>query len=67
MDALLATRKAIKTEEFDYQSLMQTLRHYRKPRDVVTRLLHNGSIIRVKMGQRPTGMIFSGFLGRRFL
>ena len=50
MSAFGVVRGAIKTEEFDYESLMQTLRHYRKPRDAITRFLHDGSIIRVKKG-----------------
>jgi hypothetical protein len=50
MSAFGAIRGTIKTEEFDYGSLMQTLRHYRKPRDAITRFLHNESIIRVKKG-----------------
>lgn len=43
-------RGKIKTEEFDYESLMQTLKHYKKPRDAITRFLRDGSIIRVKKG-----------------
>ncbi|MFA6916770.1 MAG: hypothetical protein WC222_10275 [Parachlamydiales bacterium] len=43
-------RGKIKTEEFDYEGLMQTLRSYKKPRDAVTRFLRDGSIIRVKKG-----------------
>ena len=50
MSAFGVVRGAIKTEEFDYETLMQTLRHYRKPRDAITRFLHDGSIIRVKKG-----------------
>jgi len=50
MSAFGVIRGAIKTEEFDYESLMQTLRHYRKPRDAITRFLNNGSITRVKKG-----------------
>lgn len=43
-------RGITKTEEFDYEYLIQALRNYKKPRDAVTRLLRNGSIIRVKKG-----------------
>lgn len=50
MNIIGSIRGAIKTEEFDYLALMQTLKHYKKPRDVTTRLLNNGSIIRVKKG-----------------
>ncbi len=45
-----SVRGTIKTEEFDYESLLLTLRNYRKPRDVISRFLHDGSIIRVKKG-----------------
>lgn len=50
MNAFRALRNVINTEEFDYESLLQALRHYKKPRDAITRLLQNGSIIRVKKG-----------------
>jgi hypothetical protein len=50
MSTFGAIRGAIKTEEFDYETLMQTLRHYRKPRDAITRFLKDRSIIRVKKG-----------------
>lgn len=43
-------RGSIKTEEFDYESLLQVLSNYKKPRDAITRLLRNESIIRVKKG-----------------
>src|SRR6202043_3466912 len=36
--------------EFDYEALLQTLQNYKKPRDAITRFLHDGSIIRVKKG-----------------
>lgn len=50
MSAFGAVRGNIKAEEFDYESLMQALGHYKKPRDAITRLLRDGSIIRVKKG-----------------
>lgn len=50
MSILGIIRGKIKTEEFDYESLMQTLHHYRKPRDAVSRFLRDGSIIRIKKG-----------------
>lgn len=50
MESFGKVRKSNKTEEFDYESLMQALEDYKKPRDVVTRLLRDGSIIRVKKG-----------------
>ncbi len=43
-------RGKIKTEEFDYASLIHTLQKYKKPRDAITRFLLDGSIIRVKKG-----------------
>ncbi len=50
MLAIEALRVKIKTEEFDYAMLMSVLSYYRKPRDVVTRLLKQGAILRVKKG-----------------
>jgi hypothetical protein len=43
-------RKTIAREEFDYPALMSALSAYANPRDKVTTLLRNGSIIRVKKG-----------------
>lgn len=43
-------RGKIKSEEFDYERLLQELRHYKKPRDAITRFLRDKSIIRVKKG-----------------
>ncbi|MBK8015256.1 MAG: hypothetical protein IPK20_00215 [Betaproteobacteria bacterium] len=37
-------------EEFDYQILLTALSDYRSPRDRITRLLSQGTIIRVKKG-----------------
>lgn len=50
MKSLGIIRKAIRTEEFDYGSLMHALNSYQKPRDAATRLIHNGSIIPIKKG-----------------
>lgn len=50
MTALGIVRGKIKTEEFDYENLMQSLQQYRKPRDAISRFLRNRSIIRVKKG-----------------
>jgi len=50
METFGIIRGKIKTEEFDYETLIQLLRHYKKPRDAITRFLRNGSIIRVKKG-----------------
>jgi predicted transcriptional regulator of viral defense system len=43
-------RKAVQGEIFDYQMLMHHLNEYKKPRDKVTLLLKNKSIIRIKKG-----------------
>lgn len=50
MGVIGAIRGRIKAEEFDYESLLLALRHYKKPRDAITRFLRDGSIIRVKKG-----------------
>ena len=50
MDRFGIVRGKIKTEEFDYEGLIQALQHYKKPRDAITRFLRDGSIIRVKKG-----------------
>lgn len=43
-------RKKIPGEEFDYQALLDGLKHYSRPRDKITALLRQGAIIRVKKG-----------------
>lgn len=43
-------RKEIMQEEFDYQTLMDCLKDYARPRDKISDLLIKGSIIRVKKG-----------------
>jgi len=43
-------RRAIPFEEFDYQSLLESLRGYAYPRKKITSLLHKEEIIRVKKG-----------------
>ncbi|MDE3055256.1 MAG: hypothetical protein KGI80_00950 [Verrucomicrobiota bacterium] len=43
-------RRNIRTEEFDYQTLMSYLTEYANPRNVIRRLLHGQKIIRVKKG-----------------
>lgn len=43
-------RNRIGREEFDYQILKDALSGYANPRDCVTRLLRNGTIIRIKKG-----------------
>jgi len=43
-------RKEIPHEEFDYQSLLDCLKDYARPRDKISDLLRRGSIIRIKKG-----------------
>jgi hypothetical protein len=43
-------RSKMRTEEFDYQALMDGLREYDRPRDKITELLRQGAIIRIKKG-----------------
>jgi hypothetical protein len=43
-------RRQIQAEEFDYQSLLDSLKDYARPRDKITGLLRCGDIIRVKKG-----------------
>ena len=43
-------RRAVEGEIFDYQMLMHYLREYKKPRDKITLLLKNHSIVRIKKG-----------------
>jgi hypothetical protein len=43
-------RRQVGREEFDYRALMAALSGYANPREKVTSLLRNGSIIRVKKG-----------------
>lgn len=50
MNVLEPIRKQIPYEEFDYQTLLQVLQRYARPRDKITGLLRKGAIIRVKKG-----------------
>jgi hypothetical protein len=43
-------RRRVEGEEFDYQTLLHSLKQYDRPRDKITRLLRQGAIIRVKKG-----------------
>ena len=43
-------RNRIPYEEFDYQTLLTALNEYKRPRDRITRLLRQGTIVRVKKG-----------------
>jgi len=50
MKAILHIRQSIKQDVFDYTQLMDALKAYRKPRDVVSSLIRKGYIIRVRKG-----------------
>jgi predicted transcriptional regulator of viral defense system len=43
-------RRQITQEEFDYQTLLDCLKDYNRPRDKIRALLRNGVVIRVKKG-----------------
>ncbi len=47
---LMDLRQAIPFEEFDYQTLLDSLRGYAHPRKKITSLLRKGEIVRVKKG-----------------
>ncbi len=46
----LTLRDRIPQEEFDYQTLLHALQEYARPRNRITTLLSEGSILRVKKG-----------------
>jgi len=50
LNAIAQMRRTVPGEVFDYQVLLGALAGYRKPRDRITRLLANGTIVRVKKG-----------------
>ncbi|MFC1799314.1 hypothetical protein ACFL2Z_00170 [Candidatus Eisenbacteria bacterium] len=50
MDEIASIRGRIPREVFDYRALMGALSGYNKPRDKITRLLAQGTIIRIKKG-----------------
>lgn len=50
VDIITALRSKVTGEVFDYQVIMDVLKMYQKPRDVVTRLLAGGIILRIKKG-----------------
>jgi len=52
-------RRQIPFEEFDYQTLLNCLRDYSRPRDKISDLLKRGAIIRVKKGLYIFGPEFS--------
>jgi hypothetical protein len=43
-------RRRVEGEEFDYQTLLDSLKQYDRPRDKITSLLRQNAIIRVKKG-----------------
>jgi hypothetical protein len=43
-------RRRMEGEEFDYQTLLDSLKQYERPRDKITSLFRQGAIIRVKKG-----------------
>jgi predicted transcriptional regulator of viral defense system len=45
-----ALRRVVGREEFDYVALMSALKGYARPRDKVTALLRQGTVVRVKKG-----------------
>jgi len=52
-------RRQIPFEEFDYQTLLNCLKDYSRPRDKISDLLKRGAIIRVKKGLYIFGPEFS--------
>lgn len=58
MNTIAQMRRNVAGEVFDYQVLLDALAGYRKPRDRITRLLSNGTIVRVKKGLYCFGEAF---------
>ena len=50
MRAIQKIRESIKEEVFSYTQVIEALKEYKKPRDVINTLLKNRDIIRVKKG-----------------
>jgi predicted transcriptional regulator of viral defense system len=50
MNEISEIRGEIAHEVFDYQALVAALSRYSKPRDKITKLLSNGTIVRIKKG-----------------
>jgi predicted transcriptional regulator of viral defense system len=48
--AILHIRQSIQQDVFDYTQLMDALKEYSKPRDIVSSLIRKGYIIRVRKG-----------------
>ena len=58
MRAIEHIRTTIEQDVFDYTQLMHVLSHYKKPRDVVSKLLRQGQIIRLRKGLYYFGTIW---------
>jgi len=58
MEEMQALRALVKGEVFDTQVLMYCLRAYKKPRDKISLLLRNGSILQLKKGLYAFGPSF---------
>lgn len=58
MRAIQKIRESIKEEVFSYTQVIESLKAYKKPRDVINTLLKNGDIIRVKKGLYVFGEIW---------
>ena len=58
MTVLIQLRDKIAGEVFDFQVLGDALSRYRKPRDKITQLLSNGTIIRIRKGLYCFGNTF---------
>jgi hypothetical protein len=50
MDVIATIRDRVPQEVFDYQTLLDCLRKYRKPRDGIQRLVAAGDIVRIRKG-----------------
>lgn len=68
MITALDIRDRVRMDVLDYQQLVSSLREYAKPRDRITRLLAEGSLIRLRKGLYVFGERFRrGPLGREHL
>ena len=58
MDLISQMRKKITGEEFDYLLLLNCLKDYKRPRDKITKLIKNETILRVKKGLYVFGPLY---------
>ncbi len=58
MSEIAEIRDRIERDVFDYQTLLNALKNYSKPRDKITRFLHSGDIVRIKKGLYCFGKVF---------